>query len=125
MHKVISFKEVNLLIRLKEIVIFFRYGLFMLPYVARIRFMLFIILFNALVTLLLLFLDVSLLHHAFPIHYHKWVSTLLVPLRIFAHQVNSSAETESTCARKVLISGDKAETDHGRGDNIKVPGSLH
>jgi hypothetical protein len=36
--------------------------------------MLFVILFNALVTLLLLFLDISLLYHAFPIHYHKWVS---------------------------------------------------
>lgn len=50
-----------------------KYGLFMLPYVARIRFMLFVILFNALVTLLLLFLDISLLYHAFPIHYHRWV----------------------------------------------------
>ncbi|OXA64150.1 hypothetical protein Fcan01_03679 [Folsomia candida] len=57
-----------------------KYGLFMLPYVARIRFMLFIILFNALVTLLLLFLDVSLLHHAFPIHYHKWVIAVYVML---------------------------------------------
>ncbi|ODM99055.1 hypothetical protein Ocin01_07617, partial [Orchesella cincta] len=51
-----------------------KYGLFMLPYVGRIRLMLFIILFSCLVTALLLFLDISLLYHAFPVHYHKWVS---------------------------------------------------
>ncbi|CAL8096996.1 unnamed protein product [Orchesella dallaii] len=50
-----------------------KYGLFMLPYVGRIRLMLFIILFSCLVTALLLFLDISLLYHAFPVHYHKWV----------------------------------------------------
>ena len=61
------------------------YGIFSLPYVYRIRFMLFVILFTVLVTLLLLFLDISLVYQSFPFHYQRMVSPskqIIVMIRI-------------------------------------------
>ncbi|CAG7731404.1 unnamed protein product, partial [Allacma fusca] len=54
------------------------YGLFSLPYVNRIRLMLFVLLFTILVTLLLMFLDLTLLYHAFPFHYHRMAVSIYV-----------------------------------------------